>query len=161
VPPAQLSLPRLPSLGPSRRTWRISLTERRSTAQPAAAVSFLLGTVAADGTPKPLTWADDVTERPALRTTETWELTNFTGEAHPIHLHQVQFRVTGRQPLGAAAPGRGPEGGETGEKDTVIVYPNEITRVDARFDIPGRYVMHCHILDHEDNEMMRPIQPGG
>ncbi|QUQ68748.1 laccase [Kutzneria sp. CA-103260] len=161
VPPAQLSLPRLPSLGQSRRTWRISLTERHSTANPAAAVSYLLGTVAADGTPKPLTWADDVTERPALRTTETWELANFTGEAHPIHLHQVQFRVTGRQPLAGGGPGRGPESGETGVKDTVIAYPNEITRIDARFDISGRYVMHCHILDHEDNEMMRPIQPGG
>jgi len=43
----------------------------------------------------------------------------------------------------------------------VIVYPNEITRIDTQVRHPGRYVMHCHILDHEDNEMMRPIQPGG
>jgi len=161
VPPARLSLPPLPPLGPSRRTWRISLNEQHSTSSPKVTVSHLLGAVAADGTAKPLSWAAEVTERPALRTTETWELANFTGEAHPIHLHQVQFRVTGRQPLAGSGPGRPPESGETGVKDTVIVYPNEITRIDARYDIPGRYVMHCHILDHEDNEMMRPIQPGG
>jgi FtsP/CotA-like multicopper oxidase with cupredoxin domain len=159
VPPAQLSLPPLTSLGPSTRTWQISLNEQRSASTPNATTRYLLGTVT-DGKPTPLEWGADVTERPALGATETWELTNFTGQAHPIHLHQVQFRVTGRQPIGGG-PSRPPQDGETGVKDTVIAYPNEITRVDARFDIPGRYVMHCHILDHEDNEMMRPIQPGG
>jgi FtsP/CotA-like multicopper oxidase with cupredoxin domain len=51
-----------------------------------------------------------------------------------------------------------PEPWETGFKDTVIALPGEITRIKARFDIAGRYVWHCHIIDHEDNEMIRPYQ---
>ena len=53
-----------------------------------------------------------------------------------------------------------PEAGETGTKDTVLVYPSKVTRVKAMFDIPGLYVWHCHILSHEDNEMMRPYCVG-
>jgi bilirubin oxidase len=56
---------------------------------------------------------------------------------------------------------RPPEIWETGFKDTVIAYPGEITRVKAKFDLPGRYVWHCHIVEHEDNEMMRPYRVGG
>lgn len=60
--------------------------------------------------------------------------------------------------LGPAATAvRGPETWETGFKDTVIAYPGEVTRVLARFDRPGRFVWHCHIVEHEDNEMMRPF----
>jgi spore coat protein A len=64
-----------------------------------------------------------------------------------------------REPLdgGLARP---PEIWETGLKDTVIAYPGEITRVKARFDIAGLFVWHCHILEHEDNEMMRPLCVG-
>jgi len=85
---------------------------------------------------------------------------NFTVDAHPIHLHLVRFEVVNREifdPLfgipGTILP---PELGETGYKDTVIAYPGQITRVKAVFDIPGLYVWHCHIVEHEDNEMMRP-----
>ena len=52
--------------------------------------------------------------------------------------------------------GNAPQPWETGFKDTVIAYPGEITRVKAKFDIAGLYVWHCHIVEHEDNEMMRP-----
>lgn len=54
------------------------------------------------------------------------------------------------------AAARPPEPNETGYKDTVIAYPGEITRIKATFDLPGPYVWHCRILEHEDNEMMRP-----
>jgi bilirubin oxidase len=57
--------------------------------------------------------------------------------------------------IGPALP---PEPGESGVKDTVIAYPAHVTRIRATFDTAGRYVWHCHILEHEDNEMMRPIQ---
>jgi hypothetical protein len=57
------------------------------------------------------------------------------------------------QPIG---PARGPEVGEAGYKDTFIALPGEITRIKGKFDLPGRYVWHCHIVEHEDNEMMRP-----
>jgi FtsP/CotA-like multicopper oxidase with cupredoxin domain len=52
--------------------------------------------------------------------------------------------------------GNVPQPWELGFKDTVIAYPGEITRVKALFDIAGLYVWHCHIVEHEDNEMMRP-----
>jgi len=60
-------------------------------------------------------------------------------------------------PSGAAVP---PETWEGGFKDTVIAYPGQITRIRARFDLPGLYVWHCHIVEHEDNEMMRPFYVG-
>jgi FtsP/CotA-like multicopper oxidase with cupredoxin domain len=103
-------------------------------------------------------WSDAVTENPQLDATETWEIYNFTADAHPIHLHLVQFQVVDRQPFDG--PAYGPAPGEDGYKDTVIAYPGEITRIRAHFDIEGLYVWHCHILEHEDNEMMRPYCVG-
>jgi FtsP/CotA-like multicopper oxidase with cupredoxin domain len=98
-----------------------------------------------------------VTENPTLGDTEQWEIYNFTADAHPIHLHLVRFQVLARQ----AIPGFAPVApvvlsSEKGYKDTVIAYPGEITTVKAKFDIEGLYVWHCHIVEHEDNEMMRP-----
>jgi FtsP/CotA-like multicopper oxidase with cupredoxin domain len=154
-----------------------------------------------------------------------WEIINITADAHPVHLHLIQFQVLGRQPIdadcynavynsefpeagylpgygppnnytipntdgaiggnpspsgcyvpaGQFGPARGPEPFEAGWKDTVVAYPGEITRIAARWaptDTPAGdtegfpfnpdeghgYVWHCHILDHEDNEMMRPTQ---
>jgi spore coat protein A len=46
---------------------------------------------------------------------------------------------------------------ERGRKDTVICYPGEVTRIIANFDRAGNYMWHCHILHHEDHDMMRPI----
>lgn len=120
--------------------------------------SALLGTVDGDGNGVPLIWADAITENPDLNATETWEIYNFTEDAHPIHLHLVQFQVIDRQPFDG--PAYGPALGEEGYKDTVIAYPGEITRIRAHFDIEGLYVWHCHILEHEDNEMMRPYCVG-
>ena len=53
-----------------------------------------------------------------------------------------------------------PEPWELGLKDTVIAYPGEVTRIRAHFDMPGQFVWHCHIVEHEDNEMMRPYRIG-
>jgi FtsP/CotA-like multicopper oxidase with cupredoxin domain len=68
--------------------------------------------------------------------------------------------VVDRQALGSdnlpAGPARPPEVWETGFKDTVISYPGEVTRVRGRFEVAGLFVWHCHIVEHEDNEMMRP-----
>ncbi len=100
-----------------------------------------------------------VTENPRAGNTEDWEMYNFTADAHPIHLHLVRFQVLGRTLLDGVTPS--PNGSlqpwESGFKDTVISYPGEITSVRARFDVPGLYVWHCHIVEHEDNEMMRPF----
>jgi len=157
VPPGQLTLPGLPRLGGASVTRRLSLNEMMSMFFDAPAMA-MLGTVGADGTPTALGWGEPVTENPARGATEVWELHNFTEDAHPIHIHLVQFEVLGRRPFDG--PARSPEVWERGTKDTVLVFPGEITRVKARFDIAGRYVWHCHIIDHEDNEMMRPYQVG-
>ena len=119
-----------------------------------------------------MTWSEKITETPMLGDTEMWEIYNFTADAHPIHLHLVRFQIVDRQLLTnldedgiAEAPAfpdeeeqpSNPEPWETGLKDTVIAYPGSVTRVKATFDKHGLYVWHCHILEHEDNEMMRPI----
>ena len=185
-----------------------------------------------DGTPIPGSTPDlqgnYLTELPKVGATEVWDIINLTADAHPIHLHLVQFQLVHRQgfnvnkytkmyngrfpgggmdpmtgqpyPAGVfmpaygpplnyftgtpgilggnpditpylQGPARPPEPNETGWKDTVIMYPGEVTRIVVRwanqsggpypFDAtagPG-YVWHCHIVDHEDNEMMRPYKP--
>jgi len=110
-------------------------------------------------------WADPIATNPAYNSTETWELWNWTEDAHPIHLHLVKFKVLGREGIdpdtGALAGNmRAPELTESGWKDTVIAYPGEVTRLNATFDIKGLYVWHCHIVEHEDNEMMVPFCVG-
>jgi len=74
----------------------------------------------------------------------------------------VRFEVTGREAIdgGDSIVGNAPQPWEIGFKDTVIAYPGEITRVKATFDVEGLYVWHCHIVEHEDNEMMRPYYVG-
>ncbi|HEX9302341.1 MAG TPA: multicopper oxidase [Casimicrobiaceae bacterium] len=158
TPPHLLRLPRFVGLGAASNIRRVSLNEVESAVLPDIGPrAGLLGTVAV-GQGNPLMWDDAITENPALDTTEVWEIHNFTEDAHPIHLHQVQFQVVDRQPFEGAP--RPPERWEAGTKDTVVAYPGEITRVRARFDLPGLYVWHCHILEHEDNEMMRPYFVG-
>ncbi|NJK31590.1 MAG: multicopper oxidase domain-containing protein [Deltaproteobacteria bacterium] len=108
----------------------------------------------------PLVWGEPLSENPALGATEVWEIYNFTMDAHPIHVHQVQFEVLEREGLFDAMGPLPPEWWEEGRKDTVIAYPGQITRIRAHFDLPGLYVWHCHVLEHEDNEMMRPFHVG-
>jgi FtsP/CotA-like multicopper oxidase with cupredoxin domain len=103
-------------------------------------------------------WDDIIAQNPTLGSTETWELWNWSADAHPIHLHLVKFEVVNREIIGGAV--RAPEPWEAGWKDTVIAYPGEVTRVKALFDVAGLYVWHCHILSHEDNEMMVPYCVG-
>ena len=169
LPVAQLTLPAFTGLGPAVRTRKVSLNEAVSEVlKDVGPREALLGTVDESGYPVPLMWMDRITENPAVGDTEVWEIYNFTADAHPIHLHEVQFQVVNRQPLIAdeegislpparlAGPPTGPEPWETGYKDTVVAYPAQVTRIKARFDLPGLYVWHCHIVEHEDNEMMRP-----
>jgi spore coat protein A, manganese oxidase len=112
-----------------------------------------------------LEW-DQITEWPVLGTSEIWSFLNFSGMAHPMHIHLVMFQVLDRQrfevvdgkivPLGERLP---PPPAEAGWKDTVNVAPYEITRVISRFtDYAGRFPYHCHVLEHEDHDMMRQFQ---
>jgi spore coat protein A len=106
---------------------------------------------------------DDITENPRLLDTEVWRFINRSGMTHPMHMHLVMFQVLDRQtfddsggtivPTGPLVP---PAAYEAGWKDTVQVAPGEMVRVIARFEgYEGLYAYHCHILEHEDHEMMR------
>lgn len=115
-------------------------------------------------------WTDPITENPRQNSIETWSFVNLTGDAHPIHLHLVRFQIVDRRPFDLFAwnahrtltftgPAQPPEPHEWGWKDTVRADPGMVTRIAMRFDgEPGRYVWHCHFLEHEDNEMMRPYE---
>ncbi|KJS29770.1 MAG: bilirubin oxidase [Desulfatitalea sp. BRH_c12] len=186
TPPAQLVLPGdIPQVLPTPDVTRgLALLEKMSTTLgvPPIPVEALLGIKAADpnanagpGIAAPpgfieKLWMDEITENPELNTVETWEIYNFTADAHPIHIHEVFFQVINRQrldkhtglPIQNLIP---PAPWENGYKDTVIAYPGEVTRVQMEFGMEGQFVWHCHIVEHEDNEMMRPyrignVQPG-
>jgi len=121
----------------------------------------------ASGRPLLLTWGDATTEFPRLGTIEIWRLMNISEDSHPIHLHLVRFQILDRQPfdvellkqkgeLRFTGPPVPPQLYERGWKDTVNANPDEVTRIIARFgDFTGEYVWHCHMLEHEDHEMMR------
>src|SRR6266508_1058551 len=124
---------------------------------------------------------DTVTFCPVLGRWEVWQLINLTGDTHPIHIHLNPFHVLARRPIMVTVPdggitdtatsarvhlGRSPDdalehvldANEQGLKDTVRVNPNEIVELAVRFEgFSGRYMYHCHILEHEDRDMMRPI----
>lgn len=111
---------------------------------------------------------DPVTEDPKNNSIEIWEFVNLTMDSHPIHLHAVHFQLLDRTPFDAreylnaeklVLTGKPlpPAPGETGWKDTIICPPGQLTRIIIPFrGEPGRFVWHCHMLEHEDNEMMRP-----
>jgi hypothetical protein len=112
-----------------------------------------------------LHWGD-ITERPVLGTTEIWRFINHSEVVHPMHMHLVEFQILDRQAftmdgdsillVGSPIP---PGPGETGWKDTAPVGPNEVLRVIARFeDFTGKYPYHCHVLEHEDHDMMRQFE---
>jgi spore coat protein A len=186
TPPQFLQLPTIIPLPAEGLTRPLALIEKMGMGYDAAGndiegpVEALLGTVGPisidDTTPAGVwterKWMESVTENPAVGATEVWEFYNTTGDAHPMHVHEVVFEVVNRQGLaldangdvvepieldGAVTP---PEPWETGFKDTVIAYPGQVTRVKAQFNVPGQYVWHCHIVEHEDNEMMRPFRIG-
>jgi spore coat protein A len=115
-------------------------------------------------------WDMPVTETPLLGSTEIWSFVNLTDDSHPIHLHLVRFQVLDRRPFDLnvyqltrkivlTGPAVALPPGELGWKDTVRVDPQTVTRIIVKFEgFAGRYVWHCHMLEHEDNEMMRPYE---
>ncbi|HEX4133270.1 MAG TPA: multicopper oxidase [Bryobacteraceae bacterium] len=115
-------------------------------------------------------WDMPVTEKPALNSVEIWSFINTTDDSHPIHLHLVRFQILDRRrfetfiyqstgEIRYTDPAIPPAPEEAGWKDTVRADPGMVTRIIVRFEgYPGRYVWHCHVLEHEDNEMMRPYE---
>jgi spore coat protein A, manganese oxidase len=160
--------------GPVARTRYITLNEIA-----AETANWVLLLNAAD-------FEEPSTETPQVGTTEDWVYVNLTGDTHPMHTHLVTFQVVGRTPFDAEAyqtdnggplgvpggidptpyatgPMLPPDPTERGFKDTVKVNPGYFTTVRAKYDlptgvtVPQTYVYHCHILEHEDNDMMRPF----
>jgi len=187
TPPQFLQLPAITPLPPATVTRPLALIEEAADgvdgdgAVVDGPVEALLGTVAGDPNVAPgvwtkRLWVEGVTENPAVGATEIWEIYNSTGDAHPMHVHELVFEVVNRQAIFVneatqqvqVVPGSvpvPPESWETGFKDTVTAYPEQVTRIKAQFKTPGQFVWHCHIVEHEDNEMMRPfrigpVQPG-
>ena len=128
-----------------------------------------------------LPYMSPVTENPSAGAVEVWQIMNLTGDTHPIHFHLVNVQLIQRQPFegdpngwnysGSPMP---PDADEIGWKDTVRMNPGEITTVIMKFDLPDlptaamrkavcprtgghEYVWHCHILEHEEHDMMRPL----
>jgi FtsP/CotA-like multicopper oxidase with cupredoxin domain len=177
TPPQSLVLPAIAPLPTGTVTRQLALIEKMRMGEDAngepleGPLEALLGTVE-QGVWIEKPWMDPVTENPALGEIEVWEMYNTTGDAHPMHIHEVVFEVVNREGLalddddevvspiqldGNITP---PEAWETGFKDTVIAYPGQVTRVKAQFNTAGQFVWHCHIVEHEDNEMMRPYRIG-
>jgi FtsP/CotA-like multicopper oxidase with cupredoxin domain len=159
-------------------TRPLALLEKASEFFEDAPVEARLGTVEGDpstgmAAATPRRWMDPVTESPAVGATEVWEYYNATADAHPMHIHEVAFQVVNRQAIvvneadenvqvqvDAGSPPTPPEPWENGWKDTVVAYPGQVTRLRLRFPNAGQFVWHCHIVEHEDNEMMRPYRIG-
>ncbi|MHB0980446.1 MAG: multicopper oxidase family protein [Thermoleophilia bacterium] len=186
TPPQFLGLPAITALPTETVTRQLALIEMMGEGYDAhgetveGPVEALLGTVGpdsidgttSDGVWTERKWMQPVTENPAAGATEVWEFYNTTGDAHPIHVHETVFEVVNReglvlddgeeivQPIELDGDITAPESWESGFKDTVIAYPAQVTRIRAQFNKPGQFVWHCHILEHEDNEMMRPFRIG-
>jgi len=127
-------------------------------------ITPMLGTLK-DG---PLAFSAPVTEKIQVGKTVVWEIYNTTEDVHPVHIHLAAFQVQNRQdfttsidvktgatiytPTGAIQK---PQANELGWKDTVLVYPGQMTRVVAKYDRKGDYIWHCHIMSHEESDMMR------
>jgi spore coat protein A, manganese oxidase len=123
----------------------------------------------------------DPTETPTAGATEVWQIMNLTGDTHPIHFHLVNVQLIQRQPFTGdpssfsyTGPPTPPDPNEIGWKETVRMNPGEVTTVIMKFDLPTlptaamrdavsprtggkEYVWHCHILEHEEHDMMRPL----
>lgn len=141
----------------------------------------MLGTTVATPLGFARAYTDPVTENPTAGSTEVWRIFNLTADTHPIHIHLVNFQVLSRQAFDVnsfkgvpnfVGPPRGPEPNEQGWKETVRMNPGECTTVIMKFDLPtglpftvpvsprtggNEYVWHCHILEHEEHDMMRPL----
>ena len=178
TPPWFLQLPPIVPLPPETEIRRLALIEKSAEGgseeqeEIEGPVEALLGTVDGDGNITAYKWMDAVTENPAVGATEVWEIYNTTADAHPMHIHETVFEVVNReglvltdegevaQPIQLRGDTTPPDDRESGFKDTVIAYPGQVTRVRIRFATPGQFVWHCHIVEHEHNEMMRPFRIG-
>jgi spore coat protein A len=121
----------------------------------------------------PENYFDIVNINPKVGATEVWRFINLTGDTHPIHIHLINFQVISRQNFDVdhylatgsllfTGPAMPPDPNEAGWKDVLRMNPGQVTKIIAQFNAPGAwaypegdYMIHCHIVEHEDHEMMR------
>lgn len=187
TPAAALALPALPTEAEPVRTRRLATTmhfhhlstEERPLNPPFVASATMMGVIHGEpGGPvhiQETMWSDPVTENPGVGDIEDWVIYNIPQEVgipHPIHIHEAPFEIMergtftyeytddytrgtlkhgGRMPL---------DPGEDTQKDTTFLYPGQYMRLRMHFKKAGQYMWHCHLLEHEDNEMMRPFRVG-
>jgi spore coat protein A len=170
LPPDQLPLPARRVLSAPTETHRVSMNVVQNTnpgAAPTEQARFQMGSIDANGVNHLERWTDPISQVVTAGATAQWEVWNVPNPVaglaggHAFHIHLVEFQVTERegidpttgQPNGVKSA---PRPWETGEKDTVFAPNAMITRFVAPFDLVSRYIYHCHFIDHEDHEMMRP-----
>jgi spore coat protein A len=126
-------------------------------------------------------YLDKSTENPKAGAVEVWQIMNLTGDTHPLHFHLVNVQLIQRQPFAGnpsswtyTGPEIPPDPNEMGWKETVRMNPGEVTTIIMQFNLPHlptpamrnavsprtggkEYVWHCHILEHEEHDMMRPL----
>lgn len=116
----------------------------------------------------PALWSGPIEINPQVGSTEIWEVYNWSVVPHPFHVHEVAFEVIDRQQIAYDAATGEITLGETlpvpaeyrGRKETIMVGVGEVVRIRLQFTVPGQFVVHCHLLEHEDNEMMIPFRVG-
>ena len=178
----------IPETTPVARTRKLALFEGMDNIgrlQPLLGTAEPVTDVAGNTVNGAMPWFTPITENPNVGDTEIWEIYNATGDAHPVHVHLVHFEVINREGFTSdvidqpVAQHNGTEGDgfrlenidldgkvsapgptEGTRRDMVMALPEQVTRIKMTFNKPGRYVWHCHILSHEDHEMMRPFHVG-
>ena len=177
-PPQFLQLPAITPLPAATVTRPLALIEkmamgRRGRRQEVEGpVEALLGTVDVDGYGWSSSGWTPVTENPAVGATEVWEFYNTTADAHPMHVHEVAFEVVNRegllldedgevvQPSSSTATSPRRSRGRRASRTRSSPTPARSRASRRTFTTPGQFVWHCHIVEHEDNEMMRPYRIG-
>ena len=178
TPPQFLVLPAIAALPPATVTRQLALLEEMSMdfadaqARPCSVPSLAIPNTG--GAPRTMRmWMDHITENTALGATETWEFYNGTVDAHPMHIHEVVFKLVNRQGISHHVQRRQQDLSGRSRTPPPLPPPRPWKRLQgyghralpgqyarrAKFITPGQFVWHCHIVEHEDNEMMRPVLP--
>ena len=165
LPESLRPVPPMPDRGEPTRYFRLTKIDAACPSEPGRIVGeWLIETLSGPDDPlNPPTvlgqkW-DDIDVFPSLDTREIWEFSNPTNSVHPMHVHLVRFQVLDKTDINNGQL-ISLEPWEDGTwKDTVRVPPRSKVRVIMDFeDYLGRFPFHCHILDHEDHEMMRQFR---
>ncbi|HEX6472792.1 MAG TPA: multicopper oxidase domain-containing protein, partial [Streptosporangiaceae bacterium] len=164
LPPDQLPLPGRRNLGPPTETHRVSMNVLENQFAAGQQKRFQMGRVDPNGTNHLELWSDPISQVVTNGSTAMWEVWNFpdVGGGHAFHIHLVEFQLVERERLDANGQPTGEkiplQPWELGEKDTHFAPAQSITRFIAPFDHVSRFIYHCHFVDHEDHEMMRPFR---